>query len=97
LPPEALAAIEAHDHRTGVVSETPIAAALKLADVLAVIGAELGDRTAGALSASDAIAAVERKFPARPYVARMLMENAGRLSIDLNALAEIYRAAPPPE
>src|SRR5690242_17424822 len=42
LPDDVLQAIAAHDHRTGVQSDTPLADMLKLADVVAVIDQRLG-------------------------------------------------------
>src|SRR5262249_17277001 len=44
IPVEAQTAIASHDHRTGVRSDTLLADMLKIADVIAVIDAELGRR-----------------------------------------------------
>ena len=42
LPGEALEAIQAHDHRTGLSSNTQLADALKLADALAIADKDVG-------------------------------------------------------
>ena len=44
IPADAQSAIASHDHRTGVQSDTLLADALKIADVIAVIYAKLGRR-----------------------------------------------------
>ena len=96
LPEAALLAIRAHDHRTGMTSETPIAHALKLADALALISAGLGEQTIPVLDSPDAEALLADEFASRPYLPTMLLIHSQRLSITLPALARICHNGPSP-
>jgi len=96
LPPVALLAIRSHDHRTGVVSKSRLADALKLADAIAV-----GEITAGraamaaALAAPDPDAAMRPILAQRPYLPDMILELAQKHAISLATLAEACGDAPP--
>jgi predicted hydrolase (HD superfamily) len=96
LPEAALLAIRAHDHRSGIAADTPIAHALKLSDALAVISEALGDRTMAVLDNPDAEALLARQFATRPYLPALLLAHSRRLGITLPALARICALAPPP-
>ena len=92
LPPEALEAIRAHDHRTGIVSSTPIAHALKLADAVAISRDHIGTDLLLSLAANDDPEIV-RRLNDRPYLPAMLFANAASLGVSLPALARILTAA----
>ena len=62
LPEDALTAIRAHDHRTGVISEAPIARGLKLADALAIACDTLGSEARDTLAATDIATRLARPF-----------------------------------
>jgi predicted hydrolase (HD superfamily) len=96
LPEAALVAIRAHDHRTGITSDTPITHALKLADTLAVISAALGERTTAVLDSPDVEALLADEFATRPHLPTMLLAHSHRLGITLPALARIWTLGPPP-
>lgn len=96
LPPDALVAIEAHDHRTGVTSETLVADCLKLADALAGIFERMGERTATTLSSPGAEVALLREFADRPYLPAMVLEGSRKCHAPLSALAEICASGPEP-
>ncbi|MCT7374062.1 hypothetical protein [Chelativorans salis] len=96
LPPVALLAIQAHDHRTGIVSETNLADALKLADAIAI-----GEITAGrqamvsALAKPDNGAAMRSALTERPYLPRIILNLSQNHGISLAAMADVCSAAPP--
>lgn len=96
LPPVALLAIQAHDHRTGIVSDSGLADALKLADAIAV-----GEITAGrpammsALAATDSETALRAILVKRPFLPGMIVGLAHKQRLSLTAIAEICTAAPP--
>ena len=72
LPKEGLEAIKAHDHRTGIRSETMIACALKLADALAVIEAHLGQSGIELLREPEP--ALRSRLGQRTYLADIVFE-----------------------
>ena len=88
LPENALLAIRAHDHRTGVVCDQPICRALKLADALALAADGLGPEASTVLTAPDELFA---RFPGRPYLPQMILENAAALDVPLPMVATIVR------
>jgi len=95
LPDVALLAIQSHDHRTGVVSETTLARALKLADAVAVGELEVGrDALLEALGAASPLERLEEILSSRPYLPRLITQPADQLSIPLKAVASICRIAP---
>lgn len=90
LPADALSAIEAHDHRTGVHADTALAQALKLADALALYAAWAGSTPLlEALRAGDPHAHLRACLPDRPWLADMVAEHAPALRLDLSALAGV--------
>jgi predicted hydrolase (HD superfamily) len=95
LPFDALQAIEAHDHRTRVMSETPIADCLKLADALAIIVEKLGERAAAVLASADAEPTLLREFADRAYLPSMVLAISRKRRLPLAVLAEICSSAPP--
>jgi HD superfamily phosphohydrolase YqeK len=92
LPAEALDAIRAHDHRTGIVSTTPLASALKLADALAVAHEQLGSELAAILGSADGSALRER-LAGRPYLTSMITGLAASLALPLASLGAILHAS----
>jgi predicted hydrolase (HD superfamily) len=96
LPAEALDAIRAHDHRAGVQAETAIANALKLADALAVIAAELGAaETSTSLRNGDSSGELSRHLSGRPWLTALVTDNAAALGVPLPELANLIASAPP--
>ncbi len=96
LPPVALLAIQAHDHRTGVVSETRLADALKLADALAIGEITAGRQTmVSALAKPDHGAAMRSILRERPYLPDIILSYPKKLGISLVATADFCSAAPP--
>lgn len=95
LPPVALLAIQSHDHWTGVLSDTVLADALKLADALAVGELDIG-RTAmlEALASGDPIACLNQALVQRPFLTPMILGNANKLSISPLAMANLWYGAP---
>ena len=83
LPPEALLAIAAHDHRAGLTCDLPICAALKLADALAVIAEGL---TGPSLPDPDDLVG---RFESRPWLVPLLLNTAGHLSVPYPLLSDI--------
>ena len=91
LPPEALAAIAAHDHRTGVESTTPLAQCLRLADGLAVLDEATGrEATLAALGAG----AIEHIVASRRFLVAIIAGTAARQGLDLATLGAILAALP---
>jgi len=95
LPEVALSAIRAHDHRTGLNSETGLAHALKLADGVAVGELDIGrDAMIEALSAASPADRLEVLLSARAYLPQLITRPADKLSIPLASVASLCRAAP---
>jgi hypothetical protein len=95
ISPDARRAIEAHDHRTGVTAETPVADMLKLADVLAVTDARLGRATLATLDDGAPLAALRTALAGQPYLCDMLERYAAKHGLALKRIAAILTAAPP--
>jgi hypothetical protein len=95
LPDGALQAIQSHDHRTGIRSESNLAEALRLADAVAVGELDVG-RTAmlTALSANDPFQSLEQILLTRPYLTSLIIGPAKKLSILPISIAEIGQEAP---
>jgi putative nucleotidyltransferase with HDIG domain len=91
LPPEALDAIAAHDHRTGLEAEGLVADALRLADALAVF-----DQRAGRAAVLGAVGLDEWRVLAgeRTFLYEMISEFGGRAGIGYDALRAIVGALP---
>lgn len=95
LPDVALLAIQSHDHRTGISSETKLALAHKLADAIAVGELDVGrDAMTVALSAASPLDRLTETLSARPYLPELITQPAQKLPISLAAIALICRAAP---
>jgi hypothetical protein len=89
LPEEALLAIHAHDHRSGVRADGPLAHALKLADALALYAAWAGStRLLDALRAGDPQKRLLACLPDRPWLADMVVRHAAALDLEPTALAD---------
>ncbi len=91
LPDEALAAIAAHDHRTGVLSSTQLAELLRLADGLAVL-----DETAGRETTVMALrhGALETVSGSRSFLVEIIGGTAARHGVRLATLAALLAALP---
>jgi HD-GYP domain-containing protein (c-di-GMP phosphodiesterase class II) len=95
LPEAALLAIQSHDHRTGIHSETKLADALRLADAVALGELDVGrEAIIGGLSAADPVQRLENILSSRPYLTNLIIGPAQKLSISPMAIAEICREAP---
>lgn len=95
LPTVALLAIQSHDHRTGITSNTTLALALKLADAVAVGELDVGrDAIAEALGAASPHDRLKEILSARPYLPQLITRPAAQLSVPLAAVASICQTAP---
>jgi len=91
LPDEALVAIAAHDHRTGIESTTPLSECLRLADGLAVLDEDAGrEATLAALSAGS----IDRVVGGRPFLVEIIAGTAARHGLALATLGGILAALP---
>ena len=91
LPVEALDAIRAHDHRTGLTSDTLVAHGLKLADALAVANDQVGEHLGLLLQSKPG--ELKSRLHDRPYLSVMIRENATSLGISPTQLATIAVSA----
>jgi predicted hydrolase (HD superfamily) len=91
LPPDALAAIRAHDHRTGVKADSAIADALKLADALAIAIETVGRYAVVRLLEADDVEKLHSVLANRPYLPRIIVEHSQKLGMPLVELAHICR------
>ncbi|OEO31637.1 hypothetical protein VW23_015225 [Devosia insulae DS-56] len=91
LPDEALSAIAAHDHRTGLESAMPIADCLRLADGLAVLDEDAGrDRTLAALAGGSIADVVGR----RTFLIEIIAGNAAKHGVRLATLSNLLAGLP---
>ena len=91
LPDDALVAIAAHDHRTGVESTTPLSECLRLADGLAVLDEHAGrEATLAALSAGS----IDGVIGGRPFLVEIIAGTAARHGLALATLGGILVALP---
>ena len=76
LPPQALQAIAAHDHRTGVKDDSPLAQSLRAADALAHIASRVPPEELTQLAASEGggFAALRERLGQRAYLSDMVQE-----------------------
>lgn len=93
LPTEALAAIAAHDHRSGESSDTPLTRSLRLADALAVLDEHAG-RAATLAAVRDGAEALRRVAGTRPWLATMIIELAEATGLSLGMLARLLQDLP---
>lgn len=95
LPGEALEAIQAHDHRTGLSSNTQLADALKLADALAIADKDVGREIISGIGSDAGLAELaNRLVKTRPYLCPIITELADRMKIRLSSVAELFDNAP---
>lgn len=94
LPEEALLAIRAHDHRTGVQCQSPLCRGLKLCDALAIIVPALGPDTAPILRPAEAVSMLSTRLADRAYLPGLLIDNAAALGVRLSLLADVVATAP---
>lgn len=91
LEAEALVAIAAHDHRSGVTSDSALAAGLRLADALAVLDQAGGrERVVAALRAGD-LAEVAGE---RVYLGLIIVRLADRLGVGIAELGVMLAGLP---
>ena len=91
LPAEALDAIKAHDHRTGFVSETPLADGLKLADTLAISDQAVGREIMLGLNSKEGIVRFKSVTAERPFLFDIIEERADRLGVWFERLSELLK------
>lgn len=95
LPDTALAAIQAHDHRTGFVADTVLAAALKFTDAIAVGELTIGrQKMIAALAAPNPRQSLELALTDRPYLTSMIVSLAQKLNVPLAMMAGLVQQAP---
>ena len=95
LPDDALQAIAAHDHRTGIRSDTLIADMLNLADALAVIDERFGRDLLKQAGSDDPYTALRRHLGDRAYLADILERRASKHDLSFRCIVDIVRAGPP--
>ncbi len=83
LPPEALQAIAAHDHRSGLRADSLLARSLRAADALAAIASRVppGELAQLAGQGEEACAALREKLGQRAYLSDMVEEYAKAYSL----------------
>jgi predicted hydrolase (HD superfamily) len=92
---DALDAIRAHDHRSGIQANTTLANALKLADALAVADVVVGRETIVRLLDINGGEGLRALLADRPYLPDMIIDFSQRLHLRLSELAFICGKAPP--
>src|SRR5262245_17998591 len=95
IPPDARQAIAAHDHRTGIQSETLIADMLKLADVIAVIDQRLGRRLLQDIDQGDPYTALRSHLGDRLYLCDLMQRYANKHAVSFAWIVEMVSTAPP--
>ena len=95
LPDDALQAIAAHDHRTGIRSDTLIADMLNLADALAVIEQRLGRDLLIQTGNDDPYTTLRNRLGDRAYSADILERRASKHELSFRRIVDIVSAAPP--
>ena len=94
LPLAAMLAIAAHDHRSGILSDTILSRALRLCDALAVLGEQAGrEAVLSALRSGEA--EVEIMAGDRVHLANMITGLSGELAVELGTLAELLAGLAP--
>lgn len=91
LPPDALAAIAAHDHRTGVAAGGALAGALRLADALAVFDQQAGRERVLAAARLEEWRSMAAE---RPFLFEMVSRLSAELQLDLEELQSILQSLP---
>ena len=95
LPDEALQAIAAHDHRTGVRSDTLIADMLNLADAVAVIEKRFGRDLFQQAHNGDPYITLRNHLDDRAYLADILERHASKHRLSFGRICKIVTAGPP--
>jgi predicted hydrolase (HD superfamily) len=95
LPDDALRAIGAHDHRTGLNADTLMADMLKLADTVAVIDKRFGRAVLRRADDRDPYATLRIDFGDRSYLADILRRVADKHGLSFAWICDILEAAPP--
>jgi predicted hydrolase (HD superfamily) len=95
LPDDALRAIGAHDHRTGLTADKLMADMLKLADTVAVIDKRFGRAVLRRAADGGPYAALGSDFGDRAYLADILRRVADKHGLSLAWIRDILEAAPP--
>jgi hypothetical protein len=95
LPDDALQAIAAHDHRTGIQSDTLIADMLNLADALAVIDQRFGPDLLKQAGDDDPYTTLRRHLGDRAHLADILERHASKHALSFRCMVDIVNAGPP--
>jgi predicted hydrolase (HD superfamily) len=95
LPDDALQAIAAHDHRTGMRSDTLIADMLNLADAVAIIDKRFGRDLFRQVDNVDAYATLRNHLGDRAYLADILDRRASKHRLSFGCIGDIVTAGPP--
>jgi len=93
LPVPAMLAIAAHDHGSGIVSDLPIAMALRLGDALAVLDAAAG-RAETVVALRDGAPAIDELAGRRAFLAGMIDDLSAALELSPGVLAEVLMGLP---
>ena len=95
LPEDALSAIAAHDHRTGIHAETTVALGLRLCDAVAVVVALLGrTESADTFHSPDAARRLQTACAQRPHLPQMINELSARIDVPISLFSTIARHGP---
>lgn len=95
LPCEALDAIRAHDHRSGLSSDTQLANALKLTDALAIADMDAGRDIISRIGSEAGWHQLSsRMVRTRPYLCPIITELANRVKISRASMAALFRKVP---
>ena len=86
LPLPVLLAIASHDHRSGIISDTPLSSALRLTDALALLDEQAG-RQAALVALRGGEAAIGVLAGERAYLSQMIVGLTGSLGLDFATLA----------
>ncbi len=95
LPDDALEAIAAHDHRTGIRSDTLIADMLNLADAAAVIDERFGRDLFQQADNGDPYTTLRNHLGDRAYLADILDRRASKHRLSFGRIRDIVTAGPP--
>jgi hypothetical protein len=95
LPDDALQAIAAHDHRTGIQSDTLIADMLNLADAVAVIEKRYGRDLFQQADSGDPYFALRNHLGDRAYLADIVDRRAGQHRLSFRRIRDIVKEGPP--
>jgi predicted hydrolase (HD superfamily) len=94
LPMEALEAIRAHDHRTGVVPSSVLAHGLKVADALAILTPRLSLAQLRAITKqAEPYAALRGALPEQEYLAEILERDGDQSGLTLIDMVEVLSVA----